>query len=313
MAPRICAPLDYKLHQNLNPQHRNSGITSWYAPALEINTSLSWLGCRFDDREIVVRFPVLASDFLLSRHPDRLWSPSSHLFRALLLWVKRPACDVTTHFHLVTTLQTHGPIPPLSTPSCWAERLYLHLAKYILMFINAPPCWIVCQTLEKQNSYLYSLSLRSHFSLFSPATIVKKGTTSFKRSGETSVWFKLPLDFHKLCCRYSLNYTASYWPTLPTFSKSVISFRSYLQSINRSTDSTHRSVTDITICPIIRLRARIIQFTEHQLHGIRKCRANGKRKQRPAEYGYHVSLRPYSGDWILSLGFVLPICLKFSK
>jgi hypothetical protein len=128
VAPRICAPLDYKLPQKLNPQYRNGGITSWYAPALEINggitswyapaleinVSLYWLGCGCDDRGIVVRFPGLASDFLLLRHPDRLWGPRSHLFngyRALFLWVKRPAWEVTSHFSLVPTLQTRGALP----------------------------------------------------------------------------------------------------------------------------------------------------------------------------------------------------------
>ena len=79
-----------------------------------------------------------------------------------------------------------------------------------------------------------------------------------------------------------LKYTASYWPTLPTFNKSLISLKSCLQSINRSTDSTHRSVTNINMNPIVRLRARIIQFAKRQLHGIIKCRVSGKRKRRPA-------------------------------
>ena len=156
MAPRICAPLDSKLPQNLNPQHRNGGITSWYAPALEINVSLYWLGCGCDDRGIVVRFPGMANDFLLSRHPDRLWGPRSHLFngyRALFLWVKRPAWEVTSHFSLVPKLHTLGALPPLSTPSCRAQRLYFHLARCTIMFINASPCWIACQLQENRKSY----------------------------------------------------------------------------------------------------------------------------------------------------------------
>ena len=34
--------------------------------------------------------------------------------------------------------------------------------------------------------------------------------------------------------------------------------------------------------PIVRLRARIIQFAKRQLHGTTKCRVSGKRKRRPA-------------------------------
>jgi hypothetical protein len=204
VAPGICALLDNKLPQKLNPQHRNFGITSWYAPVLEINVSLYWLGCGCDDRGIAVRFPGVASDFLLSRHPDRFWDPRSHLFkgcRALFLWVKRPAWEVTSHFSLVPTLQTCGALPPLPTPSCRAQRLYFHLTKYTIMFINASPCWIVCQLMENRNSYFSSL-WNYLFSFTTTTTIVTKARQVSNVLWTTSLWFKVPLYFHALCCRY---------------------------------------------------------------------------------------------------------------
>lgn len=194
VAPGICAPLGYELPQKLNPQNRSGGITRWYAPALEINVSLCWPGCGCEDRGIVVRFPGVASDFLLSRHRDRLWGPRSHLFngyRALFLWVKQPAWEVTSHFYLVPTLQTRGATPPLSTPSRRAQRLYFHLARYAIMFTNALPCWIVCQLLENRKSYFSSL--RNYFSPFTTTTkIVTKAREVSNSLGKTSLWFKVP-------------------------------------------------------------------------------------------------------------------------
>ena len=190
VAPGICAPLDYKLLQKLNPQHRNGGIISWYASALEINASLYWQGCGCDDRGIVVRFPGVASDFLLSRHPERLWGPRSHFLngcRALFLWVKRPAWEVTCHFSLVPTLQRRGALPPLTTPSCRAQRLYFHLARYAIMFINASPCWIVCQLLEKPKLLFLVFAELLVFLYHYDDADCKKGATSFERSGDNAL------------------------------------------------------------------------------------------------------------------------------
>lgn len=198
-APRICATLDCKLPQKLNPQHRNGGITSRYVPALEINVSFYWPGCGCEDRGIVVRFPGVASDFPLSRHRDRLWGPRSHLlngYRALFLWVKRPAWEVTNHFYLVPTLKTRGATPPLSTPSCRAQRILPSL-----FTVYASPFWIVCQLLEKRKTYFSSLW--NYFSSFTTTTtIVTKALQVSNVLATTSLWFKVPLDFHALCCRY---------------------------------------------------------------------------------------------------------------
>lgn len=100
-------------------------------------------------------------------------TPRSHLlngYRALYLRVKRPAWEVTSHFYLVPMLQTRGAIPPLSTPSCRAQRLCFHLARYTIMLINASPCWIVCQLLEKRKSYFSSLW--NYFSSFTTTTTI---------------------------------------------------------------------------------------------------------------------------------------------
>lgn len=169
------------------------------------------------------------------------------------------------------------------------------------MFNNASPCCSVCQPPENRNSYFSSL--RKYFSFFttSMTPIATKARQVSNILGTTSLWFRVSLDFHALCFQYRsklhgvvLTYTTD------------ISFWSCLQCLNWSADSTHRSVTNINISPIISLRALVIQFTKHQLQGITKSRVNGKRKQRPA--GIRVTCFTATVFWRLNT--VAGICVS---
>jgi hypothetical protein len=160
------------------------------------NASLHWLCCGFDERGITVRFPAGVSDFLSSQHKYRLWGvPSSHLFNgywALFLGVKRPVCEVTTHFHLVSRLQ-----------NTWSYTSTLHA--YMECTETLPsPC-----TIYNFPSLSLSLSFSLLHWLYGPYRTLVSLRINFQVFLSLPT-FLHPLNIHFLQIIFDIRYTIMY-------------------------------------------------------------------------------------------------------